>query len=463
MAHLTQSLGRTALVVGSSMAGLLAARVLSQFFDHVVIMERDEDPMAGSEGYSPRKGVPQGRHIHILLAGGEAVLNRFFPGIDQELLDEGAIAADFARDIRWYLNGRWFPRLVSGLTFFLQTRPLLEAKVRQRLLALPNVTIEYGRRVTAFRLAQNGRTVDAVLMKQTGGNDLAYEADLIVDATGRGSFLPSGLKKNGFRAPPETMVGIDLAYATGYFKRPDHVVRDWVLTAHYPNAPQELRGGVISCVEDGLWQTTLYGYHGDHPPSDESGFKDFAASLPKPQLYETIKDLDLVEPITRHRFPASLRPHYERLSKWPARLIAVGDSIISLNPAFGQGMTVCAMEALSLEQNLARAAQNQHGLKTLPRHHFRSVAKIVELPWEFTNGENFKYPQTKGPRPILNGVSSWYRDRILMSNDLDVINEFYRVMHFVDPQWKLMKPFTAGKILRPNSGAIDSLSAPAHI
>ena len=456
-------IGKTAVVVGSSMAGLLAARALSQFFERVIVLERDTDPLASDQSYAPRKGVPQGRHIHILLAGGEAAINRFFPGIDQELLSEGAIAADFARDIRWYLNGRWFPRFVSGLTFFLQTRPLLEAKVRKRVEAIDNVTIEYGARASGYRLTPSKKQVDGVSVQYADGTEMTIEADFVVDAAGRGSHLPSWLNKNGFRAPAESMVGIDLAYATAYFKRPEHVVRDWVLTAHYPNPPKELRGGVISCVEGGLWQATLYGYHGDHPPTDEQGFKEFAATLPKPQIYETIKELELEGGISKHRFPASLRRHYERLHRWPAGLIAVGDAISSLNPAFGQGMTICALEARALEDNLARVAQGHRSLKSLPRQHFRSIAKIVDLPWEFTNGENFKYPQTKGTRPLLNGVNRWYRDRILMSNDLGVINEFYRVMHFVDPQWKLMEPMTAGRILRPKAAAMDSLSAPAHI
>src|SRR6185312_9426904 len=77
-------LGERAIVIGASMGGLLAARALSDFFTTVTVLERDAFPTADTA----RKGVPQGRHAHGLLARGSAVLEELFPGFSDEVVAE---------------------------------------------------------------------------------------------------------------------------------------------------------------------------------------------------------------------------------------------------------------------------------------------------------------------------------------------------------------------------------------
>src|SRR5688572_13464994 len=127
--------GTHAVVIGGSMAGLLAARVLSDHVDRVTLVERDRFP----EGVDNRRGVPQGRHGHVLLPRGEAILGRLYPGLTDALSVAGATIFDAGADMRWYHFGGYKVRFRSGLTGPAQSRALLECEVRRRTLALPNV------------------------------------------------------------------------------------------------------------------------------------------------------------------------------------------------------------------------------------------------------------------------------------------------------------------------------------
>ncbi len=449
------NLGRRAIVVGGSIGGLLAARVLSDFFDDVVVFEKDPPEESMEAPFKPRKSVPQGHHLHILLSGGEAVLSRLFPGIDRELVKRGAIKADFGRDIRWYLNSRWFPRFDSGLVVFLQSRPLLETVIRRRVARIANIRMAYGHRVCDYCFTPQSNMVDGVLLIDKFEGKTAHHADFIVDATGRGSLLPKWLEKKGYGAPKETLVGIDLAYSTTFFHRGTEPHTGAAMTACHPDPPNELRGGVAIAVEDDRWQVTLAGYHGDHPPTDENGFKEYAAGLPIPQIYEMIRPLKPVEPIRRYHFPASMRRHFERMSRLPDHIIAIGDAMCSLNPAFGQGITGCALEAALLHKELSCAAERRASLTGLARRYFKGAAKIIDEPWELSAGENFKYPATTGKRSLFLPLMQWYRDRILSSSDPAVIYQFYRVMHLMDSRYSFWSPRLMTRVLmsQPDSSA----------
>jgi 2-polyprenyl-6-methoxyphenol hydroxylase-like FAD-dependent oxidoreductase len=137
---------RHAIVIGGSMAGLIATRVLAGHFDRVTLIERDQLP----DGPQARKGVPQIRHVHVLLKRGETILAQYFPGILDELRAAGSNAIDMAGDTRWFHFGGWKPRFQSGMEFYCQSRPFLEWKIRGRVAATPGVEILEGAEARSF-------------------------------------------------------------------------------------------------------------------------------------------------------------------------------------------------------------------------------------------------------------------------------------------------------------------------
>ena len=440
-------LGEQAIVVGASIAGLLSAQVLSTHYKHVLVLERDDHDSLFGEPTAPRKGTPQSRHIHILLNGGEGAISKLLPGFDDELVAAGATVGDFARDIRWRLNEGWMPRFKSGLRMYLQSRPLIEHLIRRRIKAQSNITIQPNWRVKDYLLADDGLTVDGLAAIDKTGQVHEFKSDLIVDAGGRGALFPHWLKARGFGQVPTEEIKFDLAYSTTTFEMPKDSTRDWSLMACYPNPPYEFRGGVISEIENGQWQTTLYGYHGDYPPTDVEGFKCFAHSLAEPDIYEALKDLDPSSDIIRHRFPMSILRRYDRMSRLPRNIVAIGDAVCSLNPAFAQGMSGVALEAYALKKLLTQHVEKPFSPAQFTSRYFRTIHKVLQLPWDLARDECFKYPQTEGKKPWLHELSSWYKDRIVRSGEEKVIDQFYRVMHLIDPPSRFFKPAMAAKIL----------------
>ncbi len=124
-----------AVVIGASVAGLLAARALSEVYSQVLVVDRDELP----DHPAQRDGVPQGRHSHSLLARGREALEVLLPGLTEELVALGAGTGDVQERTAVYLGDRPLASGRSGLTTLTQSRPLLEWTLRRRLGALPAV------------------------------------------------------------------------------------------------------------------------------------------------------------------------------------------------------------------------------------------------------------------------------------------------------------------------------------
>ena len=368
-----------ALVMGAGIAGLLAARVLSRHFARVTILDKDVLP----DEVRPRDGVPQGRHIHVLLPGGLAAIERLFPGATRELIEKGAQPFDYGQS-EFFIVGTWTPRIDTGLFTLALSRPFLEHHLRRWVGGLENVEIRQETNVSA--LCWNAARTRVLGVETAHGRAMA---DLVVDATGRHTRLPRWLAESGYPAIPEDVVGIDLGYATGRFRVPGHLHPRHPMLYIVGPPPESTRAGVRVLVEDGVVIGAMGGYHGDYPPGDLPGFLEFARSLRQPDVFDVLSRAELMEPIALYRIPSSRRRFYSRMSRFPAGLLTIGDSICHFDPAFGQGMTVAALEAEVLDGTFGNAAC-----------YFKRVDAVVDVAWDLSSGENFKYPQTSGRRPL---------------------------------------------------------------
>jgi 2-polyprenyl-6-methoxyphenol hydroxylase-like FAD-dependent oxidoreductase len=433
-----------AVIIGGSMAGLLSARVLSDHFERVTVLERDEP-----EGSQPRKGAPQGRHIHVLLEAGLKTLESLFPGFTEELRAHGAEHIDMARDTAWYHCGTWKPRFESDFQSVLATRPHIEAAVRRRVSARPNVVLRHGVSVDSLVTDTERSRVTGVRLKGASGDE-TLEAALVVDASGRGTRTPRWLESLGYGQVEEEAVDIDLAYTTRLYEPPANPPGDWKLLAAYPRAPGGVRAGFISRVEGGRWIVSLNGYFGDHPPTDDAGFLDFARSLQGADFGAALKHAVPLTPAVTHKIPSSRWFHYERLRRWPEGLLAVGDAVCALNPIYGQGITVASLSMRLLTECLAAQARTSPGrVDGLAPRFQRRLPEAIALSWLLSTTMDLKYPQATGKRPYGLGLLHWGFTTLIdqTSKDLAACRTFYEVLHMRRGMEALLKPGLLGGFL----------------
>jgi 2-polyprenyl-6-methoxyphenol hydroxylase-like FAD-dependent oxidoreductase len=426
-----------AIVCGGSMGGLLAARVLSDHYRRVTIVDSDVFPACGEA----RRGVPQGRHTHGLLASGRDVIERLFPGISAELVAAGAVAGDIVKDARWFNAGGRLAHFRSGLEGLLLTRPMLEGFVRGRTFAVPNIEVRADLRVESLTATADRQRVTGIA---GGGSELA--ADLVVDATGRASHAPQWLQALGYEAPAEERVEVALAYTTRFFRRrPEHLGGD--TAAVIPPDPGAKRGGVMLAQEGDRWTVTLIGYFGQAAPPELDGFVEYARTLPAPYIYEVVREAEPLGDAMSARFPASQRRRYERLKRFPKGFLVFGDAISSFNPIYGQGMSVSALEAEVLAAEVALGTDGD-----LARRFFRRAAAVVDIPWSISVGNDLRMPETVGPRNAGVSFINWYMSRLHRAahSDPAVAMAFFRVANLLAPPPSVMAPRVAWRVLKGN-------------
>jgi len=436
---MARNLGHHAVIIGGSLAGLMSATVLADHFDCVTIFERDEledRPVL-------HKSIPQGNHIHALLLAGQNVMSSLYPAFTDELKRLGAVSFRTGIDLAFYgPGGKGYNATRSvteprdlGFEGHIMSRGLLEYLVRRRTLALANVSLETDATIEGL-ISDNGG-VGGVRRKRTTGFE-PIEADLVLDASGRSSHAARWLVEMGVAAPEETTIGVDFAYTSTKYRKPDHTDAGEPLLLVGGPPPQYTRAAGLFEIENSIWHVSLAGRFGDYPPTDEAGFVAFAKSLPSPRLYDLIKDAERIADITHHRFPTSIWRHYERLQGFPAGFLILGDAICSFNPVYGQGMSSAALQAQALRDVLRERAAGSRGLDGLSTEFFPRAAQAVSAPWTLAANFDFAYPQTRGERPqgIAEGATYFAALDSLQAEDVDV-------QRLVTEVFQLTKPLSA--------------------
>ncbi|MFY0525480.1 NAD(P)/FAD-dependent oxidoreductase [Archangium gephyra] len=436
-----------AIVIGGSMAGLLSARVLSEHFEKVIILERDRLP----EGPEARKSAPQARHIHALLEAGLKALDELFPTLVRELVREGSDLIDMARDAAWFQSGSWKVRYEGGPQTILVSRPFLEWKVRGQVTALPNVELRQGYGVEELLMDASRTRVTGVKVAGPEGEQ-TLEGELVVDTSGRGSRAPQWLEALGYGRPEEEQVGIELGYTSRFYERPAGF-DEWKILAVSGRAPESRRAGFIANVEGGRWIVSLNGYFGDHAPTDDAGFLEFARGLPTPHIHEYIRHAKPLTPAVSHKIPTSRWMHYETMARFPEGFVLLGDTVCSLNPVFGQGMTVISLGARLLGEHVARARTSPGGLRQgLARGFQKELGKIVGLCWFLTTTMDLAYPEARGKRPFGLKAVQWSVQNMIDLTSLDAksCHAFYEVLHMRKGMEGLLQPGFAAALMAYN-------------
>jgi 2-polyprenyl-6-methoxyphenol hydroxylase-like FAD-dependent oxidoreductase len=432
--------GTHAVVVGAGIAGLLTARVLSDHFDEVTVLERDQLDDCAAD----RRGATQGRHAHALLSRGQQTLEALFPGLTEELRQAGARTGDFLADSRLYFSGHRLCPAPSGLIAVSCTRALLEHRVRYRVLGTTNVRIHDRCAVAGLTTDTRGSTVTGVRLRdERDERPQTMDADIVVDTTGRNSRAPTWLERLDYPSPPVDQVHVDVAYATRRYRMDSDALSGDLAIINAPT-PTEPRAGALALLEGGVGMLTLAGVCGDRPPLDPDGFAAFAHSLAFPDIGEAIRAADPIDDPVPHRFAASSWRRYDRLDRLPGGFVVLGDGVCSFNPIYGQGMTIASLEAAALGEHLHR-----HG--RLRTHRLeREVARIARPAWEMAAGSDLQFREVRGHRRKVHRLAASYMRRLhaVGADDAELSRAFVRVSGLVDSPAALLRPRVAVRVLR---------------
>jgi 2-polyprenyl-6-methoxyphenol hydroxylase-like FAD-dependent oxidoreductase len=435
------------------MAGLGVARALANHFERVTVVERDELPTVTQH----RKGVPQGQHAHGLLPSGYRILSDYFPGMMDALAADGAQPGDLTGDFLWFQYGAWKLRADCGLTAILVSRPHLERAVRERVAALPRLTLLQNHQAEEPVFDAAARRVTGVrLRNRATGEAFELAADLVVDALGRGSPSPRWLAAWGYGTVSESTVPIEVGYATAIFERRPGDLHGSTGAVIAGTAPQSKRLAAALSAEGDRWIVTLGGSLRDYPPTDLAGWKAFAASLPAPEVADLVRDRAPLGPIASYRFPANRHCHYETFAAFPDGYLVTGDAVCSFNPIYGQGMSVALSEARALDDCLAA------GDAGLARRFFAQASQIIASPWAIATGEDYRHPEVEGKRPPGFALISRYMARAhrAAARDPVVMKQFFRVASLLAPPPAMMAPAIAWRVLLGGLGPRPP--GPAH-
>ena len=430
--------GEQAVVVGASVSGLLAARVLSDGFDQVTVVERNRLPNEPV----PRDGAPQMRQPHLLQEAGRAIINDLFPGFENDFISEGGLILDVASDFNFYDEDGYVAHPLTQMPAYAGSRALLEYVVRKRVFERDGIQLLDGCHVVDYISDETGATVTGVEIREND-TQRSVSADLTVDATGRPSRTPAWLENQGYTSPDVAEVTVDLAYSTITVERDSDDQRAfWA-----PASPPYTRGGGAIPIEDDRWQVVMHGVHGDDPPQDADQFREFASTLQITELKEILDSHDILsEEVAYYPFPSNQRRYYERLDRFPDGLIVVGDAIVSYNPIYGQGMSVAALHALVLHHTLA-----ENSLGNLALQFFHEAESVIDTAWLMAVGADFQFDQTTGPKPRGTSLMGWYLSRLTRKahTDRTLAESLFRVIMMEKPPTSLFRPGVMGRVLKP--------------
>ena len=441
------STNKRALIIGSSLAALFTARVLSDHYDHITLIERDTLPQTPDH----RAGVPQSQHAHGLLARGQQIIESHFPGIMSEMSEHGAAVGD-VDDLCIVTPEGKLASTPAGEDGIFVSRYFLEWSIRERLKASHRVEIVDETQATRLLASNDGTSIVGVETRTRGGETQIQQhfADLVVDATGRHSKTPRWLTELGYEAPPEETINSGVGYFSRFYKRPDHFPADWqgvIINARPPHTPY---CGLILPIEGDRWHVTLGNFAGQYPDTDwatsDEGFMAIAQELADPSLYEALRIAEPITSVRAYRTPVNHFRHYENLEQMPKNFLVVGDAICAFNPIYGQGMSTSAMGSLVLAEALN---DRRPGWE---RAFQQNLAKTVATPWFIATSEDMRWSNVQLEGAVRNQwvgrIMRGYVSRLLRAarHDEQLALAYTRLLNLLEKPSYLMRPSMMARV-----------------
>ncbi|MFD7954386.1 NAD(P)/FAD-dependent oxidoreductase [Streptomyces ardesiacus] len=385
---------RRAIVIGGSLAGTLAAAAVRDSFEEVEILETHEVP----DGPEARVGVPQAAHYHVLLSGGADAIDELLPGTVEELVQQGAVRVPMTTNMVLFSPEGWYRRWKSDTHYLIAaSRDLTDYIVRSRVLSDPRVTMVAQTRVVA--LLEDHRRVAGVRVRNADGSEIEKTADVVIDASGKGSRMPRWLADHfGIKDLHTDRVTSGLTYASRLYRAPVPT-RSWpfVSVQADPRSLETARTGGILPIDGDRWHVSLIGPPGAAPTANSDAFVSYARTLRHPIVAELLSHAEPLTDVTVTHSTVNTRHYFERLKTWPEGLIALGDSVAHFNPVYGHGMSVASLGAQALRRELSSTGLTPG----FARRAQRAIARPVELAWSLAIGQDIRYPGTEGKQASL--------------------------------------------------------------
>lgn len=430
-----KSLKENAIVIGGGIAGKLAAKALSSYFQQVIILEADRE----YKDKIPRKRVPQSFQPHVLLKSGEEAIEKLFPQFTDQLIEDGSIVTNFTGDLKWHHFGFWKKPFSGELIMVQQSRPMLEWHLQKRINQVSNITTRYETMTEQLIVDRQQNKILGVRVRslKTGMEEELY-ADIVVDASGFGSKSIEWLKTYGIEVAEEK-VWIQLFYATGLFRLIDLDRPDWTNLLISPSFPENPYGAFIQTIEENQFSVTFSGYANERAPQTNEEFFAYAGRLPVPDMLDFLKQSEPISDIKIHKIPYQVRRRFDLVQEIPEGFLVIGDAHCRFDPLFGQGISVAAMEALALKKYLHQAEQLDKGFTQI---FHKKISKLIATPWDMATTEAFRHPKIKGEKSLLQPIKQWYTKRVYQASALD--SEIYirlaRVMNLIRTPFHLFHP-----------------------
>lgn len=432
-----------AVVIGGSVAGLLAAAALSGIYDEIVVLERDR--LTGGGEF--RSGVPQARHPHALLLRGAQSVERLLPGLRARMEADGAPIFDMGEHMVMSVRGKALPPRSTGLFMQNFSRNFFEEHLRARVRTLPGVTVRDGVRATGLEAVDGPSQIAGVHVTDSDGRSDFIPADLTVDAGGRNSASARWLGELGYQVPPDDVVDPKVGYTTLWLASGSPLREDGGQLL-YEFGSVNTAGKAVACfaIEDGQVLVVGFGMGDQLPPPTHEGFASFAGQLGSPLLDRIVDCREPDSPLYRYARLSNRRRSYHRMRRWPQRFLVVGDAQCVFNPVHGQGMTVAALQAESLRAAAGRLLQAPGRTRAVQRR----IASRATLPWLLATGNDARW--TENP-PRSSRATGWLMgrmlDRLTISPHLHLA--FIRTQHLVAPT-ALLHPRALAALLLPARG-----------
>lgn len=445
-----RELGETAVVLGASISGLLAARVLADFYIRVTVVERDVLP----DGPATRRGVAQGNLPHLPAARGVQALSELFPGFVDELVAGGARVWNDGDLSRLWVSFGGHRLLRSGtipdpesMVNYYVSRPFIEWCLRRRVHGISNVEVAQGHDAVRLTRAPKRDHVNGVVVaRRDSGAETTLAADLVVDATGRGSRAPVFLDGLGYPRPREDQLTVHVSYAGLPVHLPPDALHEHI--AFSSPEPRRPRCFAMFAGENDTYRVAVQTVGGQKPPADRAGLLDCLAEMAPPHVLAAARTAEPLADMSHYRFPSNRWRRFDQLARTPDGLIVMGDALCNFNPLYGQGMSMAAIEALILSRCLRQGDRN------LPRRFFRASAKEIRVAWHAAVGSDLALPQIAGKRPPSIRIINAYLDRVLAAAETDpaVVQQFLRSMNLIDPPSHLLRPSMMLRVMKKSRG-----------